>query len=32
MARKTWATTKKREKLQDRLEIYIAVNNGYSFI
>jgi hypothetical protein len=31
MARKTWATTKKREKLQDRLDIYIAVNNGYSF-
>lgn len=31
MARKTWATTKKREKLQERLDIYIAVNNGYSF-
>jgi transposase-like protein len=32
MARKTWATTKKREKLQDRLDIYVAINNGYSFI
>jgi len=32
MARKTWAMTKTREKLQERLDIYIAVNNGYSFI
>jgi hypothetical protein len=31
MACKTWAMSKKRDKLQDRLDIYVAVNNGYSF-
>lgn len=31
MARKTWSTTKKRAKLQERLDIYVAVNNGYKF-
>lgn len=29
MARDTWTTTKKIECLQDRLDIYIAWNNGY---
>jgi transposase-like protein len=29
MARRTWTTTKKIECLQDRLDIYIAWNNGY---
>lgn len=29
MARKTWATTKKRSHLQHRLDLYVAVNNGY---
>jgi hypothetical protein len=31
MARKTWATTKDRHKLQDKLDVYIAVENGYEF-
>jgi hypothetical protein len=31
MARKTWATTKSIEKLQDKLDIYLAVHNGYEF-
>jgi hypothetical protein len=31
MARKTWATTKDRQRLQDRLDLYIAVHNGYKF-
>lgn len=29
MARDTWTTTKKVECLQDRLDIYVAWNNGY---
>lgn len=29
MARKTWCTTKKMERLQDHLLLYIAWNNGY---
>lgn len=29
MARSTWTTTKKVECLQDRLDIYVAWNNGY---
>ena len=31
MARRTWATTKKRARLQDRLDLFIAVHNGYAF-
>ena len=31
MARKTWTTTKSIEKLQDKLDIFIAVHNGYVF-
>ena len=31
MARRTWATTKKRGRLQDRLDLFIAVHNGYAF-
>lgn len=31
MARKTWSTTKSRFKLQDKLDIYIAIHNGYDF-
>ena len=30
MARDTWTTTKKVKCLQDRLDIYIAWNNGYN--
>jgi hypothetical protein len=29
MARRTWSTTKRAERLQDHLDIYIAYNNGY---
>lgn len=29
MARRTWSTTKKKERLQDHLLIYTAWNNGY---
>lgn len=29
MARKTWVTTKKKERLQAHLDLYIAYNNGY---
>jgi hypothetical protein len=31
MARKTWTTTKSIDKLQDKLDIFIAVHNGYEF-
>jgi hypothetical protein len=31
MARKTWTTTKSIDKLQDKLDIFIAVHNGYQF-
>lgn len=31
MARKTWTTTKSLPKLQDKLDIFIAVHNGYAF-
>ncbi len=31
MARKTWTTTKSMTKLQDKLDIFIAVHNGYRF-
>jgi hypothetical protein len=31
MARRTWTTTKRMAKLQDKLDIYIAVHNGYNF-
>lgn len=31
MARRTWSTTKKMSGLQDRLDIFVAVNNGYDF-
>ena len=31
MARKTWTTTKSRTKLQDKLDSFIAVHNGYRF-
>jgi hypothetical protein len=31
MARKTWTTTKSIQKLQDKLDIFIAVHNGYEF-
>ena len=31
MARKTWTTTKSIEKLQDKLDIFVAVHNGYHF-
>jgi transposase-like protein len=31
MARRTWSTTKSRSSLQDRLDIFVAVNNGYHF-
>jgi hypothetical protein len=31
MARRTWSTTKRAERLQDHLDIYIAFNNGYEF-
>jgi LIF / OSM family len=30
MARKVWVTTKKSERLQAHLDLYIAFNNGYS--
>lgn len=31
MARRTWSTTKSRFKLQDKLDIFVAVHNGYDF-
>jgi hypothetical protein len=31
MARKTWTTTKSMAKLQDKLDIFIAVHNKYQF-
>lgn len=31
LARKTWATTKQRLRLQDRLDLYLAVHNNYKF-
>lgn len=31
MSRKTWSTTKKMAGLQDKLDIYIAINNEYDF-
>lgn len=31
MARKTWTTTKSLPKLQDKLDIFIAVQNNYEF-
>lgn len=31
LARRTWTTTKSLEKLQDKLDIFIAVHNGYPF-
>jgi hypothetical protein len=31
MARKTWTTTKSIDKLKDKLDIFIAVHNGYEF-
>jgi len=31
LARKTWTTTKSIAKLQDKLDIFIAVLNGYTF-
>jgi len=31
MARKTWTTTKSLPKLQDKLDIFIAVHNEYDF-
>ena len=30
LARKTWATTKARERLQDALDLYVAWNNNYA--
>jgi hypothetical protein len=32
LARKTWVTTKKMERLQSHLDLYIAFNNGYDLI
>lgn len=32
MARETWTTTKRVDALQDRMDIYVAWNNGYSLI
>lgn len=31
MARRTWTTTKQRLRLQDRLDIFVAFHNNYSF-
>lgn len=32
MARRTWTTTKRRDRLQERLWLYLAWNNGYPWI
>lgn len=31
MSRRTWATTKRRDRLQDKLDVFVAINNGYAF-
>lgn len=31
LARRTWATTKKRVRLQGRLDLFVAMHNGYTF-
>lgn len=31
MARKTWTTTKRIARLQDRLDLFVAFHNGYKF-
>jgi hypothetical protein len=31
MSRRTWATTKRLARLQGKLDVFIAVNNGYDF-